>query len=172
MKEIVFYGILKKLDKEPRFLEVSSWFEVCQYLQANVPIYRKFRKLMKKKLTGCFFVIDGKTIEADNLEHAFKNAKKIEVIPVVALADPVSIVIFVVKVIIMIAISMAVSYLMAKMMGQDDPKNVKTASYILKGKVNTAARNTPVPLGYGMLRIAPPVVNVTQYTFDTTSATT
>ena len=68
--------------------------------------------------------------------------------------------------IIMIVVSMAISMLVAKMMTPKDPKQLKTSSYIISGKTNIAARNTPIPMGYGRLRVAPPVVNVMQVNRD------
>jgi predicted phage tail protein len=121
---------------------------------------------MLEDLDGCYFVVDGKAVESSEvLDKRVKEGENIEVIPVVAMCAP-AFAIFMVKMIIMIVVSMAISMLVAKMMTPKDPKQLKTSSYIISGKTNIAARNTPIPMGYGRLRVAPPVVNVMQVNRD------
>jgi hypothetical protein len=47
-----------------------------------------------------------------------------------------------------------------------DPKQIKTASFIFSGRDNVAARNTPIQLGYGRLKVGTSVINAIQFTFD------
>jgi predicted phage tail protein len=166
MKKITFHGILKALGKKTYSVKASSWKEICEFLQANVRNYSAIRKRMLEDLDGCYFVVDGKTVESSEvLDKRVKEGENIEVIPVVAMCAP-AFAIFMVKMIIMIVVSMAISMLVAKMMTPKDPKQLKTSSYIISGKTNIAARNTPIPMGYGRLRVAPPVVNVMQVNRD------
>jgi predicted phage tail protein len=166
MKKITFHGILKALGKKTYSVKASSWKEICEFLQANVRNYSAIRKRMLEDLDGCYFVVDGKTVESSEvLDKRVKEGENIEVIPVVAMCA-VAFAVFMVKMIIMIVVSMAISMLVAKMMTPKDPKQLKTSSYIISGKTNIAARNTPIPMGYGRLRVAPPVVNVMQVNRD------
>jgi molybdopterin converting factor small subunit len=159
MKKITFHGILKALGKKTYSVKASSWKEICEFLQANVRNYSAIRKRMLEDLDGCYFVVDGKTVESSEvLDKRVKEGENIEVIPVVAMCA-VAFAVFMVKMIIMIVVSMAISMLVAKMMTPKDPKQLKTSSYI-------TARNTPIPMGYGRLRVAPPVVNVMQVNRD------
>ena len=169
MKKITFHGILKALGKKTYSVKATSWKEVCEFLQANIRNYSAIRKRMIEDLDGCYFVVDGQVVESSEvLDKKIKEGESIEVIPVVAMCEPVSMA-FIIKTIITIAISMAISMLVAKMMTPKDPKQVKTSSYIISGKTNIAARNTPIPMGYGRLRVAAPVVNVMQVNRDLTN---
>jgi len=166
MKKITFHGILKALGKKTYSVRASSWKEICEFLQANVRNYSAIRKRMLEDLDGCYFVVDGQVVESSEvLDKSIKEGEKIEVIPVVAMCAP-AFAVFMIKMIITIAVSMAISMLVAKMMTPKDPKQVKTSSYIISGKTNLAARNTPIPMGYGRLRVAAPVVNVMQVNRD------
>lgn len=110
---------------------------------------------MIDSIDGCYFMVDGDLVKHPSLlDHAVKNGSTIEVVPVVLQKDPVSIAIA----IVVSVVTTAISFLITKMMTPKDPKTVKTSSYIIGGKSNLAARNSPIPLGYGRLRVAPPIV--------------
>jgi hypothetical protein len=47
-----------------------------------------------------------------------------------------------------------------------DPKQIKTSSFIFSGKDNVAARNTPVQLGDGRLKVGTNVINAVLFNFD------
>lgn len=110
---------------------------------------------MINSIDGCYFIVDGNLVKHPSLlDKAVKEGSKIDVVPVVIQKDPVSITIAIVTAVV----STAISFLIAKMMTPKDPKQVKTSSYIIGGKSNLAARNTPIAIGYGRLRVAPPIV--------------
>jgi predicted phage tail protein len=63
-----------------------------------------------------------------------------------------------------------ISFLISKLFGPKGPGNpVKTASYIFSNKDNIAARNTPISLNYGRLRLGSNVTNAFILNFDLTS---
>ena len=71
MKKITFHGILKALGKKTYSVKASSWKEICEFLQANVRNYSAIRKRMLEDLDGCYFVVDGKTVESSEvLDHS------------------------------------------------------------------------------------------------------
>ena len=73
---------------------------------------------------------------------------------------------FVITTVLVSAISFGISFLISKLLTPKDPKQIKTSSYILGSKANVAARNTPIPLGYGKLRIGSYVVSSFGLEFD------
>lgn len=155
MKKIVFHGVLKAFGKKPYKAQVNSWTEACEFLQANVRNYSGLRKKMINSIDGCYFIVDGNLVKHPSLlDKAVKEGSKIDVVPVVLQRDPVTIAVAVV----VSVVTTAISFLIAKMMTPKDPKQVKTSSYIIGGKSNLAARNTPIAIGYGRLRVAPPIV--------------
>jgi predicted phage tail protein len=166
MKSVIFHGILKAFGKKPKKVKAKTWAEICLFLQANVRNYASVRKKIFSQLDYCYFVVDSKLVEdIDLLDNKIKNGETIEVIPVIPQAAELTF-IAVVKFIATIVASFAISYLMSQLMTPKDPKQVKTSSYIISGKTNLAARNTPVPVGYGRLRVAPPVINVMEINRD------
>lgn len=147
-------------------IKAKSWDEVCAFLQANVRNYSNLRRKIAEDVPYCYFLLDGQPMEdEDELRSKFPKASKIEVIPAVVQAGPAALP-FIAKFLIQVAISFAISYVITKLMTPKDPKQVKTSSYVISGKTNIAARNTPVPIGYGRLRVAPPVINIMEINRD------
>lgn len=168
MKEIIFHGPLKTFSKKSFFTVAKTWKEICQAMQCNISGYKNIRKKLAREIDFLYFIIDGEIVKESYLfDSKIKNAKKIEIIPVVPFGGPAkALFVFVMKLVVVFAISYAISYFMAKLMTPKDPKQVTTSSYIVDGKVNRALRNTPVPIGYGRLRIAPPVISVMNFNVD------
>lgn len=166
MKKLIFHGILKAFKKSEYLVKANSWKEICESLQANISGYTGIRKKIMKELDFVYFVVDGQLVnQIEDLDNKIKNGSVIEVIPVVA-NHLDKLIYALIKLIIYFVVAFAVSYLITKLLTPKDPKQIKTSSYIIDGKTNIAARNTVVPVGYGRLRVAPPIVSVSAINFD------
>jgi hypothetical protein len=166
MKKVIFHGLLKAFKKNEYSVKANSWKEICESLQANVPNYLGIRKKIMKDLDFVYFVIDGDLVnQIEDLDAKIKKGSKIEIIPVAGQALEL-IAAALIKLIIYFVVAFAISYLITKLLTPKDPKQIRTSSYIIDGKTNIAARNTAVPLGYGRLRIAPPIVSVFSINID------
>lgn len=166
MKKLIFHGILKSFKKNVYSVKANSWKEICESLQANISGYASIRKKIMKELDFVYFVVDGELVnQIEDLDNKIKKGSVIEVIPVVAQNLELALAALV-KLIIYFVVAFAISYLITKLLTPKDPRQIKTSSYIIDGKTNIAARNTVVPLGYGRLRVAPPIVSVFAMNFD------
>ena len=63
-----------------------------------------------------------------------------------------------------------ISYLITYLMKPGDPRQIKTSSFIFTGRDNVAARNTPIQLGYGRLKVGTSVINAVSFNFDSSYA--
>lgn len=161
MKRVVFHGPLRKFSKTDYLVNASSWREINESMQANLPNYLNLRKKLMADIGHIYFLIDGEPLrDIDNLDNAIKRAEKIDLIPVVAQQGFGAVFAFIGKLILTFAISFAISYFLTKLLTPKDPKQVKTSSYVINPKTNTASRNDPVPIAYGRLRVAPNVISV------------
>ena len=128
-------------------------------------------------------IIDDEIINGKDIDSKIKDAAIIELVPIIAFSGifasitaalvsaglsiaAAKTLAFIATVVLVSAISFGISFLISKLLTPKDPKQVKTSSYILGAKGNVAARNTPIPLGYGKLRIGSYVVSSFGLEFD------
>jgi len=128
-------------------------------------------------------IVDGNIVDNGSvLNQKIRNAKIIELVPILCLAAFASstilftsitattvagkIGVFLINTIIMSVISFGISFLINKLLTPKNPKQVQTSSYIFSSKENAANRNTPVPVNYGRLRIGTHVISSLAINFD------
>ena len=187
MKQIILHGLLKKVVCPSFKVRVNSFEELIYCMSANFANFNKKRDLIHKELEGLAVVVDGVLVEnLVFLDERIKNGQKIELIPVAkfslfilagtTLAATIGVTgataAFVVNTLFVVAVSIGISMLVSKIMTPKDPKQVKTSSYIFSSKDNIAARNTPIPINYGRLRIGSSVISSLVYNFDKTNELT
>lgn len=160
-------------------IKAGSFNDVIKCLQANFPKLGNKIRNCNHIFDSIVVIIDDKIIsDSDSLNESIKNCKTIELLPVqvfsvffTAAATATMLtkaLVFVANVVVMSAISFGISFLISKLLTPKDPKQVKTSSYIF-GKTNVTARNTPIPIGYGKLRVGSLVVSTYALNFDFTS---
>lgn len=161
-------------------VKAGSFNDVIKCLQANFPKLGNKIRNCNHIFDSIVVIIDDKIIsDSDSLNESIKNCKTIELLPVqvfsaifTAAATATLLtkaLVFAANVVVMAAVSFGISFLISKLLTPKDPKQVKTSSYILSGKTNITARNTPIPIGYGKLRVGSLVVSTYALNFDFTS---
>jgi len=182
MKKIILHGLLKKMFCDSFFVKSNSLKDIFKCIASNTKDYSfKMNKLLKQQY-GLALVIDGvlyHDIEID-LDSYIKTASVIEIFicsgfylgflsglitAAITYLSKLTL-LSVLKFILFVAIMVGISYLISYLMKPGDPKQIKTASFIFSGRDNVAARNTPIQLGYGRLKVGTSVINAIQFTFD------
>jgi predicted phage tail protein len=181
MKKIILHGLLKKMFCDSFIVKSNSLKDIFKCIASNTKDYSfKMNKLLKQQY-GLALVIDGvlyHDIEID-LNSYIKTASVIEIFicsgfyfgigalvaSAIAYLSKLTL-LSVLKFILFVAIMVGISYLISYLMKPGDPKQIKTASFIFSGRDNVAARNTPIQLGYGRLKVGTSVINAIQFTFD------
>jgi len=176
---------LKKLACGSLTVKASNFDDIIKCLIVNFPKLGNKLKRYSDIFDSILVVIDDKIItDLSTINDDIRNCNKIELIPVqvfsafvtattasiVAAAAATGIsaaaIAFTVNVLLISILSFGISFLVSKLLAPKDPKQVKTSSFILSSKTNIAARNTPIPIGYGKLRVASSVVSSYGINFD------
>jgi len=183
MKKIILHGLLKKYFCSSFDLKVNKFKDIFFALCSNYANYNFKMKSLYKKFGGFVIVLDGKIFhkDIDELDFLLTDVDTIEIIPCLVFGFSALVVAliaiglskflaYVVSFIILIAISIGISYLISLLLKPGDPKQLKTSSYIVSSKDNVAARNTPIALNYGRLKTGSSVINACLYNFDSSNA--
>ena len=162
---------------------IDSFDELLSCISANFDNFGKEVNKLREKFDGLLIIVDGFIVDNGAvLNQKIRNAKVIELVPVLSLAAFASstilftsitattvagkIGVFLVNTIIMSVISFGISFLINKLLSPKNPKQVQTSSYIFSSKENVANRNTPIPVSYGRLRIGTHVISSVGLNFD------
>lgn len=174
MKTIILHGILEKyfcktFKSNPRDIK-----DLFKFLYCNFQNYDCKMSVVQKYCSGIAVVLDDEFIfdcEIDDFEKKFFAASKIELIPCSYFSAFLGIAAgFLIKFVLVVAISVGISMLITNLMKSKDPKQTKTASYIFGNKENISERNSPVFLNYGRLKIGSNIINASILNFDITSS--
>jgi predicted phage tail protein len=183
MKQVILHGLLQKIACASFEAKVDSFDELISCISANFDNFGKQINKLREKFDGLLIVVDGFIVDNGAvLNQKIRNAKVIELVPVLSLAAFASstilftsitattvagkIGVFLVNTIIMSVISFGISFLINKLLSPKNPKQVQTSSYIFSSKENAANRNTPIPVSYGRLRIGTHVLSSVGFNFD------
>ena len=158
-------------------IKAGNFDDVIKCLQVNFPKLGTRVRNLSHLFDSVIIVIDGKIVSDSRLlNENIRNCKVIELLPVqvfsaifTAAATATLLtkaLVFVANVVVISALSFGISFLISKLLTPKDPKQVKTSSYILSAKANIAARNTPIPIGYGKLRVGSLIVSTFITNFD------
>jgi len=180
MKKIILHGLLKKMFCDCFFVKANTVKDIFKCMAANTRDYSvKMNKLVKKEY-GLALVIDGVLYHENetDLDNFIKLASEIEIFicsgfnffatlgASIAAAIAKLTWVSVAKFVLFLAITIGISYLVTMLLKPGDPKQIKTSSFIFSGKDNVAARNTPIQLGYGRLKVGTNVINAVLFNFD------
>ena len=181
MTELSIEGKLGKLLGSSWKLNVSSFTELFNALEANTQKLRNYLRGHKKEYWAIF--VDGERVDADGFLYDNIKNKKIKIIPILAGAAgtiAAAIVVemgitstlgallmeFVLTVIISTALSFGISLLIAKLLNSDDPEAVNTTSFLFGSPENVADQGQVVPVGYGRIRVGSKVISVSSTNVD------
>jgi predicted phage tail protein len=184
MKKIILHGLLKKMFCDSFVVKANSIKDIFKCMASNAMDYSfKMNSLLKQQY-GLALVIDGvfyHDMEID-LDFYIKSASVIEificsgfnflVFPAVVGYLVKLTLLSVLKFILFVAVMVGISYLITYLMKPGDPRQIKTSSFIFTGRDNVAARNTPIQLGYGRLKVGTSVINAVSFNFDSSYAHT
>ena len=180
MKKIILHGLLKKMFCSSFFIKGNTVKDIFKCMAANTRDYSaKMNKILKKDY-GLALVIDGVLYHENEseLDSFIKVASEIEIFIcsglnfwaslTVAIAAAIKklTLVSIAKFILFMAITIGISYLITMLLKPGDPKQIKTSSFIFSGKDNVAARNTPIQLNYGRLKVGTSVINAVLFNFD------
>lgn len=180
MKTIIFHGMLKKLFCKQIKLNISSFKDIFKSLSCNYNDYDKKINKIKKHCLGLAVLVNGNLFykDAEEIDFDIRDADYIEIIPcsklhlfgtLVATLIAVGLSKLLANVfafLIIVAISIGISFLISKLMARKQGTQIKTASYIFSNQQNLAARNTPLSLSYGKLKLGSNVINALIFNFD------
>jgi len=186
MKKIILHGLLKKMFCDSFFIKANCITDIFKCMAANTKDYSLKMNNILKQDYGLALVIDGVLYHdvETNLDNYIKLASVIEIficsgfnfigslIGAIVVAAGKLTWAGVGKFILFLAISIGISYLISMLLKPGDPKQVKTSSFIFSGKDNVAARNTPIQLGYGRLKVGTNVINAVLFNFDSSYIST
>lgn len=152
MAQIVLEGILGKATKKNWKLNVSSVLEAFQAISANDRKFTRHLCDMGKMFTHFAVLVNGKFMHPSKL--GFKILDKNSVVRIVPVLQGGWAVALLVTGIVLTILSIVLSYLLSPRL----PKDVNTSSFSFGSIVNVEKRNTPVPIGYGKLRVGSNVI--------------
>jgi len=158
-------------------IKAGNFDDIIKCLQVNFPKLGTRIRSLNHIFDSVVIVIDGKIVsDSQLLNQNIRNCKVIELLPVqvfsaffTAAATATLLtkaLVFAANVIVISALSFGISFLISKLLTPKDPKQVKTSSYLLNAKTNIAARNAPIPIGYGKLRVGSLIVSTFVTNFD------
>ena len=147
MKQVILHGLLKKIACPFFRAKVDSFEELISCISANFDNFGVKINNLKTKFDGLLIIVDGSIVDNGTvLNQKIRNARIIELVPVISLAAFASstilftsitattiagkIGVFIVNTIIMSVISFGISFLVNKLLSPKDPKQVKTSSFI------------------------------------------
>lgn len=181
MKTIVFHGLLRKLFCKEVKINAANFKDIFRSLSCNYNDYNKKINKIRKTCCGLAVIIDGKLFHKDYEEsdHDIREASVVEIIPcskinlfgtLVAVFISIGLsklLANVVAFLVIVLISYGISYLVSKLLGGRGAGNgIKTASYLFSNRENLAARNTPISLNYGRLKLGSSVISGLIFSFD------
>jgi len=181
MKTIIFHGLLKKLFCKQIKINVANFKDIFQSLSCNYSDYNKKINKIRKNCCGLAVVIDGKLFHKDyeDSDQNIKEASVVEIIPCSKLNVFASLVAVLISIglskllanivafLVIVLISYGISYLVSKLLGGRGAGNgIKTASYLFSNRENLAARNAPISLNYGRLKLGSSIINGLIFNFD------
>lgn len=174
MKKLILHGILKKLACGELNIKAGSLQDIIKCINVNFPKFASKIKKFNSTVDGIVVIIDGELCDNVDVDKKIQTATTIELVPTLVFSALISAtafatitssvaaakaLAFIANVLIISVISFGISFLVAKLLTPKDPKQVKTSSFILGAKSNIAARNTPIPLGYGKLRVGSYIIS-------------
>lgn len=180
MKKIILHGILKKHFCESFAAKAENIKDLFKALAANFPNYSRSMQKIQKHCSGLALILDGQLFhkDVDFIDSELLAAKTIEIIPcskicifssLAAILVSIGVQAIVAKVIafvLIVAISIGISFLVSSLMKPGDPKQLKTSSYIFASQYNISARNTAIPISYGRLKANSSIISAFLLSFD------
>lgn len=180
MKKIILHGILKKYFCESFFLKTDNLKDIFNALFCNYPDYKRKMNQIRKFCQGFALVLDGRIFhkDIDEIDYDIRSSQQIEIIPcsvpkifsaLTAVLVSIGVGALTAKIlafVVIIAISIGISFLVSSLMKPGDPKQLKTSSYIFSSRFNASTRNTPIPISYGRLKMNSNIINAFLLSYD------
>lgn len=161
MTEVILHGLVaKKFKGNYKFANIHKPTDVIEAIDANYNGFKNFFKSSAEKNMYYEMIVDGNEITSINQAIEKKEIKKIEIVPSICGSIPA----FLGKILInmMIGLVMAgIQYLLTPI-PENEPKaaiaKIGAKSFLFANRENLAQQYTPVPLGYGALRVGSKIV--------------
>lgn len=160
MTEIHIHGIAgHKFGRFHKFVNINKATDCIKAIDANREGFMQYLISSGQKNQHYELVVDEEPLTSLNEAIEKRKIKRIDVVPVIK--GQVNFVIqFVIQVLIQVVIA-GIQYLMTPI-PEEEPVAAKArlapASYMFASRENVTAQYTPVPLGYGALRIGTKII--------------
>lgn len=161
MTEIILHGLVsKKFKSRHKFHNIKKPVDCIKAIDANYKGFKNFFLNEAKKNMLYEIIVDGDVVSNANQALEKKEIKKIDIVPAVSGSGP-ALVAFAVNLVIGLIMA-GIQYLMTPI-PENEPKaailQVGGKSFFFSNKENTTQQYTPVPVGYGALRVGSKVIS-------------
>lgn len=162
MTEVILHGKIAKLfPANYKFYNIYKPSDCLEAIDANYEGFKNYFKNTRETNALYEMIVDGETVK--NAQDAFnkKEIKKIEIVPAITGSDPVSFIgAFFVNLIIGLVVA-GIQYLLTTV-PESEPKRFTltptNSSFAFANQENIASQYTPVPIGYGALRVGSKII--------------
>jgi predicted phage tail protein len=162
MTEIILHGLVgKKFKNTHVFHNIKKPSDCIKAIDCNEVGFMDFFKKDAENNRHYEMIVDGEVVKNANDATETKEIKKIEIVPCIAGADPVSMAIAFVVTLVMGLIMAGIQYLLTPI-PENEPQNaiaqIGARSFMFSNRVNHSKQYMPVPVGYGYLRVGSKIV--------------
>ena len=155
MVSVKLNGVFENYLKTDWQLNVSSVSEIFDAIEANTGCLVKTLGNLQLYISNFIIYVDGKIMPPEYLDSPIlKKTSVVEVVPLLIGSD-----FGITAFLLMLAVSIGIQLLIAKIMTPKSPVDVKTNSRLFSNYENVTARNVPVPLGYGRVKVGSIVIS-------------
>lgn len=171
MTEIYLHGLAAhKFGGFHKFVNIHKASDCIKAIDANREGFMQYFISKAQKEEHYEIIVDEQPIESINEAFQKKQIKRIDIVPIIK--GNVDFLIQVVVQVLIAAIMAGIQYLMTPI-PEEEPRSaiarVAPASYMFANRQNVTAQYTPVPLGYGALRIGTKIIESIVNPVDLTS---
>jgi predicted phage tail protein len=170
MTEVILYGKVAKLfPAKHTFYNINKPSDCLEAIDANYEGFKNFFKNTKETNALYEMIVDGDNVKSAKDAFGKKEIKKIEIVPIITGSDPVSLLTtFTVNLILGLVVA-GIQYLLTTIPEDEPIRHTLTpaaSSFAFANEQNVASQFTPVPIGYGALRIGSKIIESQRKTID------
>ena len=161
MTEVILHGLAgKKFKNYNKFFNINKPMDCIEAMDANNPGFKKFFTTSSIKNMQYEMIVDGNALQKSNQAIKKKQIQRIEIVPCITGNDPASLSVFVGTLILGLVFA-GIQYLMTPIPEREPKGSISrlgARSFFFANRENLAEQFTPVPLGYGSLRVGSKII--------------
>jgi predicted phage tail protein len=171
MTQINLHGILKYEFGEVIPLYITRPKEVIDAIDSVKKDFRTRIYELARENVHFNIIADGESIKNFNQLEMKKNFRQIDIVPMIAGAiDPITIIIQIAILVASMAIQMAMRPKPPKPERLESEVSANRQSFLISSNTNLAQQGSPVPVGYGRLRVGSYVIQSTVKSYPQTQS--